>query len=943
MKQRTLQLSDRGIDLDTGRITGGAKLRPTERALLVYLAERIGRWVSLDELHRCVWGYAATTRSRTAYTAAARLRQAIEPDPSAPRHLLSERGGGYCLVDAIVVEAPADRAPWTNLAPPSALVGRERELERLAARAALHTVVGPGGAGKTSLAAAAAWASAAPGGVWSCDLSRCRAADDAREALDGVLPGAGSAPLVVRLHALGEVAVLLDDVNPRLAPIVDQWMRGAPDARWFATGRAPLGLAAERVLRLGPLPTAVSRALLADRIAARGCEPLDDAALAALAATTDGLPLAIELIAGNAALLGPSAVIERVRAGRELPAAADRALRQRSLDEVLRWSWDQLSDAHRGALAALAVLDGPFGLADAERAIGPSAGDGAALVAELVERSLVLHPTDGAFALLSTVRSGVRRLGAADGRAEPPDAVLDRLLAARIARADAAGEPWAVANPAPRSPTAVAVIAQLVARLWARPDVAPPRRAHVSYVLCREVSTLDAPVTQLVAWTDRALADHPTPICRAALLFQRARLRRRLGDPAGALDDYAESAAVSREAGAPREAWLAWHNLGELASRIDRVDLVEQTIARLDADDGGGSGWAAGSAAYLRSQLAARGDDLAAAEAWVRASVEAFTRSGAIEHAAQLGYERARLMLLQCRLDEVEGWLDAHPGSQADALRCNLLVLRGDADTFEAVARSSLDRLRQRDRWEDWLAWCDHLGFLALLVGRTELGTRWLRERLAFPAFEVASRVGREMCQALLHIVEGRAEAAWPHLADASALAASHHAEERQATVALLQAQVRWSVGDLDGVCGLLDAAMRWDRPLDAAALGLLLAEAELRRGRRDRVRALAGRLAAIRLTPVARAQLSGLLATCAAIDGAHAERERHLRETTGASGLGARWVHVHRGWARRLVGEPVVGPDPAEAAVRSPLDLAVTACEDELFGPGPIPGWALR
>ncbi|MEQ1507472.1 MAG: hypothetical protein ABMB14_34905, partial [Myxococcota bacterium] len=42
---RRLVLSDREVDLDTGAVEGHGRLRPTERALLGFLADRVGVWV----------------------------------------------------------------------------------------------------------------------------------------------------------------------------------------------------------------------------------------------------------------------------------------------------------------------------------------------------------------------------------------------------------------------------------------------------------------------------------------------------------------------------------------------------------------------------------------------------------------------------------------------------------------------------------------------------------------------------------------------------------------------------------------------------------------------------------------------------------------------------------------------------------------------------------
>src|SRR5687767_6351391 len=97
---RVLRLSQRTVDLTSGEVHGHGHLRPTELAMLAYLADRADVAISIAELHTEVWGYAdrVVQRSRAAYTTASRLRAVLETDPAAPCHLLSERGEGYRLV-----------------------------------------------------------------------------------------------------------------------------------------------------------------------------------------------------------------------------------------------------------------------------------------------------------------------------------------------------------------------------------------------------------------------------------------------------------------------------------------------------------------------------------------------------------------------------------------------------------------------------------------------------------------------------------------------------------------------------------------------------------------------------------------------------------------------------------------------------------------------------
>jgi len=70
-------------------------LSPTERRLLFFLVENIGRAIPIARILEAVWGpeYVGETAYVKLYIR--RLRQKIEPDPAHPRYLITERGVGY--------------------------------------------------------------------------------------------------------------------------------------------------------------------------------------------------------------------------------------------------------------------------------------------------------------------------------------------------------------------------------------------------------------------------------------------------------------------------------------------------------------------------------------------------------------------------------------------------------------------------------------------------------------------------------------------------------------------------------------------------------------------------------------------------------------------------------------------------------------------------------
>jgi two-component system, OmpR family, KDP operon response regulator KdpE len=71
------------------------RLTPTEWRLLEALVRRPGRLVGRRQLITEVWGPAYTDDTSSLRLYVNRLRHKLEPDPSRPRHLLTEPGMGY--------------------------------------------------------------------------------------------------------------------------------------------------------------------------------------------------------------------------------------------------------------------------------------------------------------------------------------------------------------------------------------------------------------------------------------------------------------------------------------------------------------------------------------------------------------------------------------------------------------------------------------------------------------------------------------------------------------------------------------------------------------------------------------------------------------------------------------------------------------------------------
>ncbi|KRA25508.1 ATPase [Microbacterium sp. Root61] len=307
------------------------------------------------------------------------------------------------------------------------LVGRLRELDLLESQLSterLVTLIGPGGAGKTTLAFETArrhpgailveLAPAAPGEVWA---ALAGAVGRSIRISDATAAPTGARDRVLESLAGRSLLVVLDNcehVSAEAAVVALELLRGAPGTRILATSREPLGLAGEAFVDLGPLPERDALELFEKRVrAARGTAPAsaDAEAAARIVRRLDGLPLALELAAAKARTLTLAEIDEGLDDRFALLGTGPRGIeaRHQTLRALIDWSWETLSAPERTALLATAVFPDGIGSVDLGE-VARRYGVGTAAFDALVDKSL-LHRADRRLRMLETVREyGIGRL-----------------------------------------------------------------------------------------------------------------------------------------------------------------------------------------------------------------------------------------------------------------------------------------------------------------------------------------------------------------------------------------------------------------------------------------------------------------------------------------------------------------------------------------------------
>ena len=272
-------------------------------------------------------------------------------------------------------EAPVD-ATSALPEPPNPLLGRERDLEALAALLSrrdvrLLVLTGAGGSGKTRLALATAHlaASTFANGAAIVELAPLRDPELLLPTIAGAIGVAeapGQAPLDRLAAAVGnrELLLVLDNVEHlrSATPAFVELLARAPRLVLLVTSRAVLHLTGEHVFPVSPLEGDAAVELFEQR--ARALQPdfeitaEDESVVREICRRVDGLPLAIELAAARIRSLTPAALLERLEQRLSVLTGGphDLPARQQTLRETIDWSVGLLTDDEQTALARLSVF-----------------------------------------------------------------------------------------------------------------------------------------------------------------------------------------------------------------------------------------------------------------------------------------------------------------------------------------------------------------------------------------------------------------------------------------------------------------------------------------------------------------------------------------------------------------------------------------------------------
>jgi predicted ATPase len=296
----------------------------------------------------------------------------------------------------------------TNLpVPQTPFLGREKELGEVLVLFArddvrLLTLTGPGGTGKTRLAAQAAGTLAEryPQGVFWVPLAALR---DPELVLESAGQAVGAKNGLASHIADKRMLLLFDNFEQvvEAAPGLSTLLGECPQLELLVTSREPLHLAGEQEYPVPPFAAEDGVGFFMARAQAVRPDFEIDEAVPEICRRLDELPLALELAASRVTALSTAQILSRLE--QRLPlltgGTRDAPERQRTLKATIEWSYELLSPEEQKLFARLSVFAGGCTLEAAEEVADADLDT----LQSLVEKSL-LRFTNERYSMLETIR-----------------------------------------------------------------------------------------------------------------------------------------------------------------------------------------------------------------------------------------------------------------------------------------------------------------------------------------------------------------------------------------------------------------------------------------------------------------------------------------------------------------------------------------------------------
>jgi len=289
----------------------------------------------------------------------------------------------------------------------NSFVGRERELEAITGHLSenrLLTLFGVGGTGKTRLMlqVAAQVLDDYKDGVWLVELASLT---DHAQVLERVAstfslreqPGQPLLETLTDYLRYKQLLLILDNCEHLVAAsaqLVEHLLQACPNLTVLVTSREGLAIPGEVTFQVPSLSLPNQEQTTSDDIMVSECvqlfaeraqaaapafkiTPENAGFVAQICRRLDGIPLAIELAAARVQVLSVEQIASRLQDRFRLLTGGSRTAlpRQQTLQALIDWSWDLLSEPERHLLSHLSVFSGGWTLEAAEALAGDYADD----------------------------------------------------------------------------------------------------------------------------------------------------------------------------------------------------------------------------------------------------------------------------------------------------------------------------------------------------------------------------------------------------------------------------------------------------------------------------------------------------------------------------------------------------------------------------------------